>query len=294
MKRLSVWLALAGAMVSLVLVVAQFGVAATDFTDPAGDSGGAPDITAVNVSNDGDGMITFAVTINQANLAPDAVVTLMIDGDRNARTGSIAGFEYSFTYSGRDHFLFFAKWNGTRFAFVSSPTVRASDAAGVVTIVMSKNDIGGVDTFDFNLTGLQLGTPDEQGRIPVLAHDEAPDDFRVWTYALTALSLTTTTTTPPPLPSVSLGKLAVKMYPREGRSFLISVPVNTNASSVKVSCAVKVGGKPVLIRGRYDGTVATCQGIIPRQMAGKWLVGSVTVKINGAFATKKFSFLVRR
>ena len=82
--------------VALALVATAPGsTAATTFTDPTGDSGGAPDITNVVVDNDATGTITMTVTTaNQADLATDARVDIIFDTDRNPATGSPSGGDY--------------------------------------------------------------------------------------------------------------------------------------------------------------------------------------------------------
>src|SRR5918995_3582522 len=61
MKRVVVFLATG----LLALAAAQVAKADVSFTDPAGDSGTAPDITAVTAANDPAGNLTFTVRTNQ-------------------------------------------------------------------------------------------------------------------------------------------------------------------------------------------------------------------------------------
>ena len=80
----------------LAVVVAGAASPKSRFTDPAGDSGGAADVTAVSVDNDASGNITIAITTNQPTLPSDAILIVPIDADQNPGTGSISGIEYSF------------------------------------------------------------------------------------------------------------------------------------------------------------------------------------------------------
>src|SRR5437773_8906982 len=63
------------------------------YTDPAGDSGTAPDITGVVVSNDAKNQITFRVNVAQLVVPSDNRVLIAIDSDQNASTGAV-GIDY--------------------------------------------------------------------------------------------------------------------------------------------------------------------------------------------------------
>ena len=58
-------------------------------TDVAGDSGAAPDITAVTVANDLSGNILFVVQVgNREGFVANDVVLIFLDTDRNVGTGT--------------------------------------------------------------------------------------------------------------------------------------------------------------------------------------------------------------
>jgi len=78
-------IALAVLALGLLVVPGAFGT--RSYSDPAGDSGPAPDITSVAVSHDEAGFVTLAVTTNQPTLSPDALFWGYFDTDRNAATG---------------------------------------------------------------------------------------------------------------------------------------------------------------------------------------------------------------
>jgi len=58
------------------------------YPDPSSDSGTAPDITSVFVSNDANNQITFRVNVASLVVPSDARVLLAIDSDQNASTGA--------------------------------------------------------------------------------------------------------------------------------------------------------------------------------------------------------------
>jgi hypothetical protein len=95
-------------------------------------------------------------------------------------------------------------------------------------------------------------------------------------------------------PTVALGKPIVKAPGlHAGRRFTISTHVATNASTVRVTCAAKIGGRPVRNAGRYANNSAICSGSLPKGTAGKRLIGSVTASIVGQTVTKSFSRVIR-
>ncbi len=77
-------------VIVLSLLAARVALAEDRYTDPAGDSGSAPDITAVSVANDAADNITFTVTTNQPALASGNSSVDLIDTDRNRSTGLMA------------------------------------------------------------------------------------------------------------------------------------------------------------------------------------------------------------
>src|SRR5512133_773089 len=83
---------LAAVGVVLALVAVPGALAEQAISDRIGDSGAAPDISAVTVSNDASGTVTVAVTTAQQQLSPDASVLALFDTDSNPATGfEVAG-----------------------------------------------------------------------------------------------------------------------------------------------------------------------------------------------------------
>src|SRR5579883_1803177 len=125
----------------LLAVTAVPAGAGTHYTDPSGDSGSAPDITAVDVSGDSAGSLTFAVTFSPPTLAADEGLGVYVDSDQNAATGNRDGADYVlFVYS--DSWGFYA-WNGSSFATVAShgPMSVSATPTGS-TITLNRSDLG--------------------------------------------------------------------------------------------------------------------------------------------------------
>ena len=156
--------------------------AETSFTDPAGDSGAAPDVTGVAVANDQAGTVTFRLrVVNQPDLAADGEVVLVIDSDRNETTGDAAGFDYVLILSGSERSWLFGHWNGTDFDFDTTPsnTVRVAYAAGLMTFSVNRSELAGTAAFSFLVLASQIDADGE-----IVESDDAPDDG-TYEFALT-------------------------------------------------------------------------------------------------------------
>jgi hypothetical protein len=106
------------------------------FADPAGDSGNAPDITTVTVSNDGSGNITFQVTVpNRSALASRDQMLIRVDADRNQATGSSGGFEYAIELGASGATLLCL--GGSNSVAATAPTLSSSFTAGVLTVAIN-------------------------------------------------------------------------------------------------------------------------------------------------------------
>ncbi len=166
--------------------------AAAHFTDPTDDSGTAPDITAVDVSNDASGTVTFRLQLaNYPSLHGEDSFELDFDIDRNPNTGD-GGTDTSVLLDGADGSTTLSKWNGADWVDVNPVgIVKGAFAPNLVTFTVDDADLGGVNTFDFFAASYN-------GDGGTGAEDDAPaNDF--WTYSFRS-SLTVTGITPLLLP----------------------------------------------------------------------------------------------
>ena len=95
------WMQIGGTSLAAPLVAGVYGLAANSaqFTDPTGDSGSAPDVTTVKVANDNAGALSFTVAVpNRTNLSDQDAITVELDTDQNAGTGSPNGTEYKIAW----------------------------------------------------------------------------------------------------------------------------------------------------------------------------------------------------
>lgn len=153
---------------------------ATDssYLDPAGDAtGGAPDVTSVQVVNDAASTITFTVAVGGVP-APETFVDLWLNVDRNPSTGD-QGVEFNLFLTGVDVRTFGARWDGLAWVDWSPPSARAGFAAGIWTLAINRADLNGTGAFDFYFISSKFAGQQEFGR------DEAPNGTAVYTYTLT-------------------------------------------------------------------------------------------------------------
>lgn len=143
--------------------------------DPQGDSGAAPDVTTVNVSNDAGGVITIKVLLgNRSALAPTDIIGVEINADESAGTGDPSGGDYlaGLTASGAA----LLKWDGAHFGGFEHGAVTGSASGGVATLTLSAADLGNTRAFSLTvITGLNGGSDSDM--------DIAPDGG-AWSYAI--------------------------------------------------------------------------------------------------------------
>lgn len=268
--------------------------ASSSFTDPTGDSGGGPDVTTVQVSDDESGKITFTATIpNRQTLSDQDGVAAFFDTDSNSNTGGNGGFEYEVGWISGEQVLL--HWDGAQFSVVSPApaSFSASYKDGVATFGIDKADFGGSTAFDFVVT-----TTGDTGDSTA---DRAPDGSAVWAYPSGGTSTPPPSPPPPPgspPPPAGVTLTASKFTvgkPHSGHRFTVSMVVRVKETNVAVktavSCAASVAGKP--IRATRKGSVlsghASCTWQLPAGSKGKLLRGSITASYLGAKIRKSFS-----
>jgi hypothetical protein len=147
--------------------------------------------------------------------------------------------------------------------------------------------LGNTSGFNFSIESLQLAGDE------VIAHDFAPDSGS-YSFGLTAPP---PVASPPSPPAVDVGKIALRAPGiHAGKVFSISAPVDTDASSAKVSCVARVGVRVVRMSARYSAAsgTAACTGIAPKGTAGKRLTGTMTATISGDKDTSSFALVIRK
>lgn len=277
--------AVAAAVLALAvagLLAAGAGAAPAAFTDPAGDSGAAPDITKVAV-DDTAGSVTVAVTAG--TLVPGTSVDVLLNTDKNDSTGSPSGFEYwlEVWQDASDWGWDISKWSNSDWTEVpQSATEHFSRSGNVYTWTMAPADIGSPAGFTFWTGGFMT---DSAGN--VTAHDQAPDGGD-WVYDLPASSAI--------VPAI--GKpLAVPAVPRAGKLLSLSFPVtraDTGASLTGGTVAVQtsIAGQAVPRTTSLAGGAAHVNVLVPKAAKGKVLRVKVTVTLGTKTTTRVAAFVV--
>ena len=270
------------AVLVVSLLVARVASAEQRFTDPGGDSGGAPDITVVNVANDAAGNLTFTVTTNQPALAGDVGLALFFNVDKNNSTGDVDGDEFGLFLEAAG--WEFDRWDGTRYVQAAAPTANASYSNGVLTFRVNKADLANTNAFSFYAVSIQVNTSTNQ----VVARDDAPDGSAIYEYTLTA---------PPPLTLRASAPVAVPARPAAGKAFAVRIGVtrgDTGAAlaSGTATCRVTLGGKALRALGSVRAGRAACSMLLPRTARGKTVRGTIRVTFRNVSVTRSFAYRV--
>ena len=263
----------------LCLAAAQSASADSSASDPIGDAGAAPDITAVSVANDGSGALAFTVRTGAGTLSTTAAIVVSLDTDKNASTGS-DGIEYLFVIDGGGWGLL--KWNGSTFEQAAAPSASAVYSAGAAIFKINKSDIGVTDSFVYYADSYLFDANDD-----ILASDTAPDGNAVYTYTLTKPAA------PAPL-RLTAGTITYSAKARAGSAETVRVAVTRSdtgkgLASGTATCSVKVGTTAVHAVGSVRGGAAFCAFRIPKSAHGKTLRGTVTARFGSSVVSKSFS-----
>jgi hypothetical protein len=272
------------------------------FTDATGDSGAAPDVTEVSVSNDDLGLITVRISVpNRLSLGPDDVLLMPIatdDPDIVFGPRPSDGASFVIVWDGRGVFL--ARWNGEEMPIVSAVT--GDFSGGVATASIKREDLapGFPDMsvpveLDFYVLGLAFSGND------VLARDDAPEGDDWWHYGIAAAPRLIVTYFDA-ASTVKAGKtLAV---------YLGAAHADTGAmvTSGTITCTARVGKTTLRGQGAFSSipvtnvgprgrsitsTWMTCKWKIPKSASRKTLKGSIAVTDGGLTVAKSFGTAIR-
>jgi len=164
----------------LALVLAQSGGAESRYMDPAGDSSPATDLTSVLVSNDAAGQISFRVDHpNPQVFTSDVRIGLLLDSDRNPRTGAIS-------HRGADYLLethpkslpALLRWTGSSFAGVPTYTLGLTGGTGYLLLSINRSELEGTRGFSF-----WVRTSEGSDLFGAQRADDAPNTG-TWSYQL--------------------------------------------------------------------------------------------------------------
>jgi hypothetical protein len=278
MKPLQPFIAVSAVVVAtalLMLAASAGGVGR--YTDPSGDSNGAPDITGASVTSAPNGQIRFEIRINNLPSQGDVQTYLFINADADPVTGSLdtVGADYAFLIDQLDRKYGFFRWSGTEWSKTPNSTVQVSSSSGGVTVSVNRSELG-------NTSGFHFWAQTAQGD----AMDIAPDPG-VWNYSLTAGG---------PDVQAAVVRTQPSQAPKTGKRFTVTpvalwLPDGGEAPATvprpeSYRCSAKLAGKR--LAGRATGG---CTFAIPNDAKGKRLTVALTVVYQGV--TKTFTLAYR-
>jgi hypothetical protein len=255
--------------------------------DPAGDSGVAPDITAVSMANDNAGKLTWRITLGNRTqfLAPD-FVSIYIDADFKD-TGE-DGFEFLFQADPAQGPALF-KWNGD-WQDTQSKTVSSSFANGVLEMSVDFREMDS-ELFVFWVYGDQApADSDEQW-------DEAPNTG-IYSYFADVPLLIDNFTKPARVSAGKAAKLSLSAWTNNSTTAKVTCTGRIGSKKIKgkaVSAVVSVGvpasnGQLVVTSYREQGS---CSFAVPRSARGKIFSGRITVLKGGVSLSRTLAGKVR-
>jgi hypothetical protein len=282
----------------------------TIFTDPAGDSKGALDLTKVALKHsDTEGTFTFEITAPKPVAllrAPDATppprptitthfLSLCLDTDRNAGTGSGSyGCEYTITYHGGG--LDVMSWDGTKMQPAPFKPVASFNGLALWTWTIKRSDVGNPTGLAFRLTASAI--VDAPTGITQLGPDAAPDSG-AWNYDLVARPPAPATTAPAPVirPVIS-PPTTTPAQPIAGKRLTVSFRVTRSDTGARLSsgtmvCDPSVAGTVLQHAESLTGGTARLTFTLPRNSKGKLLRVKLTVRAGAESATRVATLRIR-
>jgi hypothetical protein len=249
-------------MAGVSVLLTAPGAAAADFSDPAGDAGSAPDITAVSVTTT-EADVTFRVSVPSTPiLARDAELFLAIDAD--PRAGDQHGVDFVYSLRGELP-LRTRRWSGNQHVvFPSNATGRYE--SGVATFVVPRAELGDAAEIGFGAVG-------SRG-----ADSDAAPGSGDWSLRLRAAPRVT-----------SVVVRFAPAAPRAGRPFRVAVASarlsDRTAGRGTVTCTARIAGMRLAGRG--------CSWRIPAAMRGRRLTVIVRIAVPGSGAkARSFAFRI--
>ncbi len=268
----------AALMVALVLVPTA---SSGDYTDPAGDSGTAGDLTSVTVAGDkASGQLLFRITGTNIASSETSPLFLDIDSDANPLTGDITdnGSDYSFGIDNSSYF--FGHWDGSNWVVTPDLSVQITGNTSQILISVNRSELG--NTSMFNFFALSVNSADR-------AFDSAPNEG-AFNYSFDANG--------PQIISVDVKKTPAA-GPKAGQRLVIvptglKLPPDRQTTPPTIlpesySCSAKLGAKRLAGSGTGRCTIA-----VPKKNAkGKRLTVLLTVNYEGAKKVVPLTFKVK-
>jgi hypothetical protein len=262
------------------------------FADSTGEDPSAADISAVTVSNDDRGRVTFAINVpNRPTLAPDMIFLILLDTDANPASGDpdFNGADYVIELDGPlggAAGTALARWDGTNLTSsgVSQSSLVWSYSSGA-SISINASELGGTRRFGFSVLAVSGAALDPAGELDLTnaRFDLAPDNGQ---------HLYDVRITPPTLTLRSAGTRPLR--PTAGKAYTVFTTFARSDTATPMSetviCRATIAGRAVAVTARsVVGSRASCTFRIPAGSKGKTIRGTVRVSSQGLGATRSFS-----
>ena len=253
---------------------------ATSFSDAAGDSGTAPDVTDVDLGNDlVAGHLVFWVTVANRpdNLVAGDDLAIFIDSDNNPSTGD-AGAEYVIGLDAEGVGAY--RWDGAQYAGIDPASLTAHFSKGdkAFRVAIHPNDLGIAGAFNFTV---ETHSAD--------AYDFAPNGPPDWAYTLATGRLGL---------AVS-GSALVPKRPTAGKALaaaleIVRTDINEVLAQGRVKCTLKIGTQSKrAARAGFASGLAVCAWNLPKSAKGKLVRGTISVTFGGTTVKRSFSARAR-
>jgi hypothetical protein len=281
-KRFVTRIAGAGALVGAALVLVSGALAAGNYTDPTGDSNGAPDITNVVVSSDSSGRIAITVALDNLPSTGPLRTFVFLDTDMNQSTGApdTGGADYVLVDDRTDNTFDFAAWNDNAWDdSIPYSTVTDRTTANSVSFSVNRSELGNTSEFNFWVRT-------RAGDLTAAQFDTGPD-YAVWNFSLQVQG--------PELVG-ALYEQTPTAGPAHAKTFTvkpIGVKVTASAQGPLVpppdaySCRATLAGKAIAASG-----LGGCTWRLPKNAKGKTFVVFLTVTYEGASLTIRQAYNV--
>ena len=280
MNRLSPLLALVAALL-FAAGGAQADANPATYMDPAGDSGNAPDITSILVSNSPNDQIVFRINMTGLVVPSDTKLLVAIDSDRNPSTGN-NGTDYLLLTNLSDGEVGLLRWDGAEFADTRELSLSFGRDDGSVFFSVNAGDLGNTTGFDFwvrSVAGAAFAT----------AHEDTAPDTGTFPYVLG----------PGVVPQLTIKRLQTTRA-RAGKPFIAvvtvarsdEVPMDLTLEDLR--CNATAGGHRLRVAAADAlGEQAGCLWNLARKTKGQTLRASVTIMLDGGTVTKTFTAKIR-
>jgi hypothetical protein len=258
-----------------------------EVSDPAGDSGPAPDLTTIALSNDDNGIVTWRISFGNRPLffRPD-FLQIFLDADLQSGTGP-EGFELMIQVAFPLASGLF-RWNGSAYDRVDAG-FEAATGSGEISFSIDFRQLGSQSLRFYIYADTEPATSDD-------LWDEAPNAPGVLLYAV-QVPLVLDSFTPPKVV-------------RAGQKLSVAVGVWTNDELLpKTSCRARIGRKAVTGKPAWASIlvpsplpdwaalsrkgVASCRFAVSRKARGKTINVTMAMTKEGVTLREVFSQKIR-